>query len=364
MKVHVRHCRNRCFRNANGQTLDMQLSDAPRPDHAPTASPVFFFRNFICQSSSCRRYVLLRAAHSLGFPMPGSTSCSTTIHPSYCIRRSSPCYRRKVHLSFPQLAKHAVADGFEIVPLSRPRFRGDPGVTVLEVHMPDPCRVSLQRLQRVASPEPVMSHVEAQPDPIRIGELHQRVYFFSGLHESGAVMVKHRPEAVRTCASFAMRFTPPANPFQCSLERPCLGFILPACFVRTGFLPLSSARTMNGLSVDALQSILPPGGRSFPRSVGGRSRSPPEQKLPAGQGLVSRFDFELNGIRGHEPPVAQLGAGIAGFFHFIEHPGIAGGLPFKREFKDPPGAGCIGDCDIRGSSVVVLSSFCIPCTPC
>src|SRR5215467_10162803 len=81
----IRHTGQSRTRDARGQIFGMDTADAAAADDSniQTATHrILFDRAAVLHSPSLRRYSRFRRAYSFGAPMPGSTSCSTTIQPA------------------------------------------------------------------------------------------------------------------------------------------------------------------------------------------------------------------------------------------------------------------------------------------
>ena len=61
------------------------------------------------------------------------------------------------------------------------------------------------------------------------------------------------------------------------------------------------------------------------------------------------FSAQLLRVCGHESPVAQFGALVAGLDHLVEHPGVSGGFPLEVKFQYSPGTGRVCNFDHDGS---------------
>ena len=99
--------------------------------------------------------------------------------------------RRKIDITVPQLTKDTVADGGKIIPFVSPRTGSDVGMAVFEMDVPDPIGVSGKRFKWIAATESVVSCIEAQPDEVWIGTLHQCVNFCCCLYISGTVVMEN-----------------------------------------------------------------------------------------------------------------------------------------------------------------------------
>ncbi len=95
-------------------------------------------------SPMLRRYSRFRRAHSLGLPMPGSTSCSTMPQVRSGRVSSHAATAGEIHAALAQLAEDPVAQRLEVIPAFGPRLSGDLGMAVLEVDVPDAIRETLQ----------------------------------------------------------------------------------------------------------------------------------------------------------------------------------------------------------------------------
>ena len=210
---------------------------------------------------------------------------------------------------------------------SPPRAPAAPApVAVFEVHVPDAIAVCSERRDRLAAAVvrwPVSRH---SPSSAGIGARHQRVDLLRRFDVAGAVMVKDGPKAGRVADRGGDALGTGREAVPLSLVRPSSSRMRPARSVRCGTVALSSDSTITGERACRSRREPPPAaspcarrGRSpssiavFPSERDRHERADERERASADVGDKRR------GVGRQESPVAQLGAGVAGRRHLVEH---------------------------------------------
>src|SRR5688572_26514800 len=82
--LRISHCNKCCIMEALTDIPEMYFADAADSQQCYSCffHFLFFYQMKNYNPNDCKYNLLLRA-HCFGLPIPGKTSCSTTIHPSY-----------------------------------------------------------------------------------------------------------------------------------------------------------------------------------------------------------------------------------------------------------------------------------------
>ncbi len=184
-----------------------------------------------------------------------------------------------------------------------------------------------------------MARIQAQADERGIGACEKRVDLLRRLDEARAVMVKHGAES----GLVADRARDAIDAAGCRIP----------LRVREAQAWVDTARRAGALGIGRRLVGQDDDGRRF----GGDSGKQPRGRYGALEALVVRpridqssrderadhveaaaaeLVAERRGVRGHEPPIAQLGADIAGLRDLVEHLRVLGTRGLVFEFQHAP----------------------------